>query len=220
MGLKILNIVFIVTFIYILANCALCSCSQNRDGTLNNSSNNFENTDNTQQSLPLTFGPETLDKLRSDPNFIAAFGNIPAFSNQNDKKQWLDRLNNIYHATIPEISKYEYPNGPVSAFGYSIDGVLLVGINSSKIVDKLFMDKIYKIFDSKASLVGVKEVPVVFVYQDNPVPTVIMDDPADVEPTPVQTTTMTPAKESKKTPGFKLLCVITELLGVYLYRRK
>jgi hypothetical protein len=178
MGLKILNIVFIVTLVYILGNCALGFCSQNRDGTTNNSSNNFENVDNIQQSLPLTFSPETLDKLRSNPDFIAAYGSIPAFSNQDDRKQWLDRLNNVYHATIPEMSKYEYPNGPVTAFGYSIDGVLLVGINSSKTVDKPFMDEIYKIFDSKASLVGVKEVPVVFVYQDNPVPTDITGERA------------------------------------------
>jgi len=44
--------------------------------------------------------------------------------------------------------------------------------------------------------------------------------PANVEPTPVQTSTGTPAKESKKTPGFELLCGITGLLVVCLYRRR
>ncbi|WP_231591819.1 hypothetical protein [Methanosarcina sp. WH1] len=27
----------------------------------------------------LTFGPETLEELKNDPNFIAAYGNIPTF---------------------------------------------------------------------------------------------------------------------------------------------
>ena len=44
--------------------------------------------------------------------------------------------------------------------------------------------------------------------------------PANAEPTPVQTATGTPAKESKKTPGFELLCGITGLLAVFLYRRR
>jgi uncharacterized repeat protein (TIGR01451 family) len=44
--------------------------------------------------------------------------------------------------------------------------------------------------------------------------------PANVEPTPVQTSTGTPAKESKKTPGFEPLCGIIGLLVVYLYRRR
>ena len=43
--------------------------------------------------------------------------------------------------------------------------------------------------------------------------------PTNVEPTPVQTSTGTPAKESKKTPGFELLCGITALIAVSLYRR-
>jgi PGF-CTERM protein len=37
----------------------------------------------------------------------------------------------------------------------------------------------------------------------------------------VQTATSTPAKQSKKTPGFEIIFGVTALLGVtYLYRRK
>lgn len=135
-----------------------------REDQTGNISNSTENENEIPQRLPLTFGPGTLDKLKSNPDFIAAYGSIPAFSNQDDRKQWLDKLDNIYHMVIPEMSKYEYPNGPVTAFGYSIDGVLQVGVN--KTVEKPFMDEIYKIFDSKASLIGIKEVPVVFVHED------------------------------------------------------
>jgi PKD repeat protein len=44
--------------------------------------------------------------------------------------------------------------------------------------------------------------------------------PAKTESTPIQTATETPAKEGKKTPGFELLCGITGLLAVFLYRRR
>lgn len=121
-------------------------------------------------TVKLTFGPETLDKLKSDPDCIAVYGNIPAFTTMEERKQWIDKLNNVYQGAISEMSKYESPNGPVTSFGYTIDGVLEVGFN--KTVEKPFMDEIYKIFDSKASLIGIKEVPVVFVHQDLAVPTI------------------------------------------------
>ncbi len=141
----------------------------------NSSTNNSDSADNIPQRLPLTFGPETLDKLKSDPNFIAAYGSIPSFSALEERKQWLDKLNNVYQGAISEISKYEYPNGPVTSFGYTIDGVIQVGINRSRTVDKPFMDEIYQILDSNANRMEIKEIPVVFVHEDNPVPTVKID---------------------------------------------
>lgn len=139
---------------------------------LNNSSNNSsESADNIPQSLPLTFGPETFDKLKSDPNFIAAYGSIPSFSTSEERKQWLDTLDELYSESNSEMSKYMYPNGPVTSFGYTIDGVIQIGVN--KTVEKPLMDEIYKIFDSKASLIGIKEIPVVFMQQDLAVPTAL-----------------------------------------------
>lgn len=44
--------------------------------------------------------------------------------------------------------------------------------------------------------------------------------PTKAESTPIQTATETPAKEVKKTPGFELLCGITGLLAVFLYRKR
>ena len=200
-------------------------------GIENLSNYNYENVDNIPQSLPLNFGPETLDKLKSSPDFIAAYGSISAFSNQDDRKQWLDRLNNVYHAAVPEMSKYEYPNGPVTAFGYSIDGVLLIGINSSKTVDKPFMDEIYKIFDSKASLLGIKEVPVVFVYQDNPVPTDITGEPAVRETSNlsksnnesisnIRNSSGNKSGKTNSVPGFGLLGGLACLYGGWKLRKK
>ena len=43
---------------------------------------------------------------------------------------------------------------------------------------------------------------------------------ANVEQTPEQNTTGTPAKESKGIPGFEIVCGITGLLAVFLFRRR
>jgi len=43
---------------------------------------------------------------------------------------------------------------------------------------------------------------------------------ANAEQTPGQKVTTTPAKESKSTPGFEIICGITALLAVFLYKRR
>lgn len=116
----------------------------------------------------LTFGPETLNELKKAPDFIAAYGSIPTFATSEERKQWLDKLDMIYTGVNVEMSKYTYPNGPVTRYGYSINGVLEVAVN--KEIKKPWMDEIYQIFDSKASHMGINEIPVVFVHGDIAVP--------------------------------------------------
>lgn len=186
MNLKMLNIVLCFMLVNILGNCAFGSCSQNGDSIMGNqSNNNSENAENIQKSLPLTFGPRTLDELKSNPDFIAAYGSIATFSTLEERKQWIDKLGNIVDQLnanfAQEMSKYFYPNGPITGYGVTIDGVIEIGINKSKTVDKPFMDEIYKIFDSKASRMEIKEVPVVFVHKDNPVPTTLTVEPVAKE---------------------------------------
>jgi hypothetical protein len=194
-----------------------------KDGITNNSSNNSENADNTPQSLPLNFSSETLDKLKNDPDFIAAYGSIPAFGTSEERQQWLDKLDEVYQGVISEMSKYEYPNGPVISFGYTIDGVIQVGVNQT--VEKPFMDEVYKVFDSKASLIGIKEVPVVFVHQDLAVPTLkpvnkkTANLPTSGDKNPVNSRGNKSSKINS-TPGFELLGSLTCLYVVWMLRKK
>ena len=116
----------------------------------------------------LTFGPETLDELRNDSNFIVSYGSIPSFGSLEERKQWLNELDKIYTETDMEISKYMYPNGPITSHGYTINGVLEIEVN--KQIEKPLMDEMYQILDSKAIQMGIQEVPVVFVYGDLAVP--------------------------------------------------
>ncbi|MEN6293505.1 MAG: hypothetical protein ABFD07_16015 [Methanobacterium sp.] len=129
--------------------------------------NNTEITANTDKEL--TFGPGTLDELKSKPNFIAAYGKIPAFTTFEEREQWLDTLDEIYSGSNSEMSEYMYPNGVVTNYGYTIDGIIKVGVN--KTVEKPLMDEIYQIFDSLASVIGINEVPVVFFREGLAVPT-------------------------------------------------
>src|SRR5690606_18501032 len=78
----------------------------------------------------LNFGPETLNELKNDPNFIAAYGNIPTFESLEEREKWLDTLDKIYtevnieiNASEREMSEYFYPDGPIISYGFTNMGV-------------------------------------------------------------------------------------------------
>lgn len=123
----------------------------------------------------LTFGPWTLDELKSNPDFISAYGSIPNFTTSDEKRQWLSNLDTIYTKADKnydkEISKYFYPNGSVIAYGYNIDGVLKVTIKKGQKLDKAKENEINNLFSSYGQEIGIKDTPVVFVYGDLIVPT-------------------------------------------------
>jgi hypothetical protein len=233
MNLKILNILLCVLLSNILGNCTLSSGSQNGDDILGNET--------------LTFGPGTLEELKSDPDFIAAYGSIPSLGSSEERKQWLDKLDKVYAGVNADMSKYMYPDGPVTRYGYSVHGVFEVAVN--KTVEKLFMDEIYNIFDSKGSQMGIKEVPVVFVHGDLAVPvaggvTSVVKEAAnlsisgekstgelnnsknsDSEPdnensSKVNSSGGNKSSENKSAPGFELLVGLTCLYGGWKLRKK
>lgn len=133
------------------------------------------------------------------------------------------------------MSEYMYPNGPVTNYSYTIDGVLKVAVNK-KTVEEPFMDEIYHIFDSKASSIGIKEVPLVFMREDLVVP-------VDKATSAVEQTNLSTSKEenneklnnssnnnsesdggrsseNNSTPGFGLLGSLTCLYGGWKLRKK
>jgi streptogrisin B len=123
----------------------------------------------------LTFGPDTFDVLKKDPNFIGAYGNIPAFSNQDDRKQWLDTLDKVYTKATKnfknDMSKNFYPNGSVIAYGYTIDGVLQVTIKKGQKIDTDKENEIYNLFSNYGQELNVTNIPLTIVYGDLLVPT-------------------------------------------------
>lgn len=128
-----------------------------------------------QTTKELTFGPETIDKLKSNPDFIAAHGSIPTFATSEERKQWLDKLDKVYTKANKnyktEISKYFYPTGPVIAYGYTIDGVIEVTIKKGDKSDTAKENAIYDLFSNYGQENNVKNIPLVVVYGDFPVKT-------------------------------------------------
>lgn len=121
------------------------------------------------------FSPELIDKLENDSYFyfIAGYGNVPSFTTEEERYQWRDNLTKILYEFFkdnnqrPEPLRYADPIGPVSTFTPTLDGVLVISINNSATVDKQFMDEFYQIIDSKANEMGVKEIPVAFMRENN-----------------------------------------------------
>ncbi len=123
----------------------------------------------------LTFGSGTLDVIKSNSNFIAAHGNLPDFLTSDEKKEWISNLDIIYTTANKnyekEMSKYFYPNGPVIAYAYTIDGVIEVTIKNGEKMDTNKENEIYKLFSKYGGEIKVNNTPVVFVYGNFIVPT-------------------------------------------------
>lgn len=120
----------------------------------------------------LTFGPETFDELKNNSNFIAGYGSIPSFTTVEERYQWMDTLNKIMDGVVADTNKkhefkYFDPIGPVRTYSATFDGVMEISINNSTVTDKAFLDEFYQMIDSKANQMGVKEVPVIFVRENN-----------------------------------------------------
>lgn len=186
-------------------------------------------------TVKLTFGPETLDKLKNDPNCVAAYGSIPAFTTSEERYQWIDTLGNIldklYTASFmqnQENSKYFDPLGPIVTSGITFDGVIEINVNSSSKIDKSLLDEYYQIIDSKASSMGVKEVPVVFMREND----LTLDDfessgltETDENSVNDGASNINDSNENKSskinsTPGFELLGSLVCLYGGWKLRKK
>lgn len=202
-------------------------------------------------TVKLTFGPETLEKLKSDPYCIAAYGSIPAFTTVEERKQWIDTLSNIMDKLFsvsfrqdPKMWKYFDPIGPVRCHSVTFDGIIEVSINNSSKVDKPFLDEFYQIIDSKAISMGVKEVPVVFMRENNltlaeieslgftniessgstniELPNSTINDSNSINESTLNTSNSSENKSSKinSIPGFELLGSLICLYGGWKLRKK
>lgn len=186
-------------------------------------------------TVKLTFGPETLDKLKSDPYCIATYGSIPAFATSEERYQWIDTLSDIMDQLFsvsfrqdPDMWKYFDPIGPIRGHSVTFDGVIEVSINNSSTVDKPFLDEFYQIIDSKASSMGAKEVPVVFMRENN----LTLDDIESLGSAnndsnsvneSISNASDSNGNKSNKvnsTPGFELLGSLVCLCGGWKLRKK
>lgn len=186
-------------------------------------------------TMELTFGPETFDKLKNDPYCVAAYGSIPDFTTSEERYQWIDTLSNIldnlYNASFmqdQENLKYFDPFGPVKTSGVTFDGVIEISVNNSSEVDEPLLDEFYQLIDTKANSMGVKEVPVVFMREDN-LPLDNLEPPGSTENyensvndsiSNTSDSNETKSNKVSSTPGFELLGSLVCLYGGWKLRKK
>ena len=100
---------------------------------------------------------------REKVEVIATYGKIPEFENEEQRRDWLDNLDEIGKSVRSEMRPYFYPEGPVVVFGNHYDGYMRMSLKKDMVIDeKTLMDEIYVIIDKQAREMGIQDVPVVF----------------------------------------------------------
>ncbi|MGP8331811.1 MAG: hypothetical protein ACT6FB_05670, partial [Methanosarcinaceae archaeon] len=89
------------------------------------------------------FGPEVFEDMKKDPKVHDTRGKIPRFETEKERRDWLDKLdeNRIY--VRDEMRQYLYPEGPVIAYGWYIEGYFEVVFYENTTVETSQIDEIY-----------------------------------------------------------------------------
>jgi len=112
------------------------------------------------------FGPEVFEDLKEDPKVRDTRGKIPRFETEKERRDWLDKLdeNRIY--VRDEMRPYLYPEGPVIAYGWYIEGYFDVVFYENITVETSQVDEIYAVIDKQAKKMDIQDVPVAFKTDD------------------------------------------------------
>ena len=94
------------------------------------STNDFQETLSKNESIDITnlndvqipdFGPYVFDDLKQKTNFWAVKGQIPNYTDQVEKENWIDKLDKtrVLLDNDTNIKPYIYPNGPVIGYAWN-----------------------------------------------------------------------------------------------------
>lgn len=122
----------------------------------------------TSESMTLhDYGPETFEKAKQETWFIAARGTMPVITDDGEKTEWIDLLISR-SGNFPEIEQYLIENGgSMGSFGIGIDGYIAVGFDTDypEKANESTIDEIYHVIKEHYEKEGIKDVPVVFVWE-------------------------------------------------------
>ena len=130
---------------------------------------------------------------------IATYGKNRDFSTEDERQEWLDKLDTIGSGVRDYMLVYISPDGPIISYGYNYNGYLTVEFSEGDEVSESLMNVIYDILNRQAMQMGIDDVPVVFQFISPPVPAVLYEE-APPEP---------PA-----TPGFTAITLLVAFLGL------
>ena len=112
------------------------------------------------------FGPEVFEDMEEDPDVRDTRGKTPRFETEKERQNWLDKLDENRIDVRDEMRPYLYPEGPVIAYGWYIEGYFEVVFYENATVETSQIDEIYAVIDKQAKKRDIQDVPVAFKTDD------------------------------------------------------
>jgi hypothetical protein len=112
------------------------------------------------------FGPKTLENLNKDSKILTTEGQIPQYTTQIERRNWLNKLDKTRLTLGDDINPYVYPKGPIIGYGININGYFEVILYENMNITDPQINEIYNVISKRANEVSIKKVPVVFGKSD------------------------------------------------------
>lgn len=106
-------------------------------------------------------GLESIEAQKKN-TLIATYGKEREFYIEDQRREWLNKLNTVHKLSGNYMKPYTYSEGPVISYGWSIENRIEVGILEGSEVNNSTLNDIYNVFDSLGKENGVDDIPVVF----------------------------------------------------------
>lgn len=182
---------------------------------VSNTSTNQTASDSDPESELPDFNPQIFDLLEEqDEKYILGLGEVPLITSKSGKRNWLNDLSNVKAGAREEMTAYMRPNGSVMSYGYNYQGYLSVRFLEGTEVNESTLDEIYSIFNEEAMKDNISDVPVLFQYSPEIVPSEsfdTVDNEINDEPESVNESA-NDTEESHGIPGFTFLISILAFL--------
>jgi hypothetical protein len=168
-----------------------------------------------------TVDMKSLDITRTHPGVFEVRGKVPVTNSDLEREALSERYQQILENTKEEIiNKYLSPNGPVIAWGLSVDNYLIVSILAGSEIDNETLDSLYQILEEEAIKVGIENVPVAFEYEE-----MLRDDEgfpseeSDIEIATGESENENQSENTNSTPGFSALTLLL-VFSILMWLRK
>ena len=123
-----------------------------------------------EDDLTLEYDSDAFENIKNDVDFVAAFGTVPLFENEEEWSNWSDA---VFEARqIDELDQYYTHNGgPILSYGFNrYKGYIRIGVdkNAPEKVTDSSINEIYQIVKEHFEEEGVSDIPVVFMWFEPP----------------------------------------------------
>jgi hypothetical protein len=164
-------LMFIISFSIFLIGFASAE-----DSVLSDSEHADAEISNPHQFSP-DYGPfrdDVIEEVKKSPYFIATRGTLPNITADDEKVEWSNSVFMCSQSLSDPSSSNTGINpyfaelgGPVVLFGYSGEGYIEVGLESEsrEKVNESVINEIYQVIDEHCEKEGIRDVPVVFMWE-------------------------------------------------------